>query len=310
MRRGLVVFGLCGVIVAALLRVAEERWAGAAPLSRVLLLGVAGVVPFCLAVLPQAGPDEARIRRLTRFVLPVAAALGAVSLFVPTGPGGLWASGWMGFSILAALLGVAQLARGRLRSAPHALSAAALIYLPVGAAWLVAARMGIRPLGFDPMIVTLTAIHFHFAAVGATMLSARTAASLEPGRARRVAVGAGVGIVVAQPVVALGITLSAWLGLLGAALLAASLLALSGVVLLAVRGRLESRLAIVLLSVSALSVFLSMPLAVIYAVGQLIDHDPLGLEWMVRLHGYANAHGVVTCGLLGWAAEDRVSRPL
>lgn len=34
----------------------------------------------------------------------------------------------------------------------------------------------------------------------------------------------------------------------------------------------------------------------------------IDLERMVRRHGFANAHGFATCGLLAWAIEDRVDQ--
>ena len=40
---------------------------------------------------------------------------------------------------------------------------AAFLFLPVGAAWAVADRLGWQPMGFQATIVLLTAVHFHYA---------------------------------------------------------------------------------------------------------------------------------------------------
>ena len=48
------------------------------------------------------------------------------------------------------------------------------LYLTVGATWLVASRLGLRPVGIGEPIVELTAVHFHFAGFVAALLAART----------------------------------------------------------------------------------------------------------------------------------------
>ena len=72
--------------------------------------------------------------------------------------------------------------------------------------------------------------------------------------------------------------------------------------------QLTSRAARSLLVISATSLLLSMPLAVIYQYGKLTETATIDLEWMIRLHGFANAHGFATCGLLAWVIEDRARR--
>lgn len=85
--------------------------------------------------------------------------------------------------------------------------------------------------------------------------------------------------------------------------LAGGLLAIAA--LAAARVRMKSRAARGLLWIAAISVGLSMPLAVFYQWGQVTGVTTIDLEWMIRLHGFANAHGFATCGLLAWVIEDR-----
>lgn len=49
---------------------------------------------------------------------------------------------------------------------------APLLWLPAAAAWLTAARLGVRPLGFSDSVVLLTAAHFHHAGFGVSALLA------------------------------------------------------------------------------------------------------------------------------------------
>ncbi|MEZ4335727.1 MAG: YndJ family transporter [Sandaracinaceae bacterium] len=293
-----------GISLGVLLRFAHGP--GAEPVARILTLGVLGIVPLALLVAPSVGPTWDRLRTWTAWALPLAGVSAVVSLWLDPPRGAPWVAPWMAACLLVASLGVVRLFAGRgFTSAARWCSAAALGYLPVGAAWLVAARMGVRPMGFDPAIVTLTAVHFHFAALAGPMYASRVIDALE-GRARAVASGAGLALVAAIPIVAIGFSTSPVVGMVGTVLLAAGLVTLA--LLAAIAVPLERRAAKVLLWISALSVLLSMPLALYYQWGQVTGADTIGLEWMVRLHGFANAHGFATCGLLAWAIEDRAGQ--
>lgn len=275
-------------------------------ISRVMMLGVLGVVPLTLAVLPSGGPSWDRLLRVAAWIAPACALGAVVGLWVPRGfAAGAWTAPWMGFSLLVAMLGASRLFQPKALRDPVALcSAAALLYLPIGAGWLVVSRMGLRPMGLDPMVVTLTAVHFHFAALAGPAMAARVTGALS-GSKRRLAAAAGLAVVAAQPIVAVGISASPAVAFAGAAILALALLGLAALMLGWVQRGMRRAAARVLLVISGISLALSMPLAVIYAWGQVQGAGTIDLEWMIRLHGYANAHGFVTCGLLAWALEDR-----
>lgn len=75
------------------------------------------------------------------------------------------APGWLGGSLALPYLVYTvwvALTSWRMDSIPPFVKVA-LHCLPVAAAWLLADRTGWRPLGFNPLIVLLTAIHFHYA---------------------------------------------------------------------------------------------------------------------------------------------------
>lgn len=304
-RLALVVLGAIGVAVAAGMRFVDGP--GGDPIARILTLAFLGVVPLALAVVPSGGPRWDRVLALAAAVHPFAAVAAVVSLWLPTGPAGLWTSAWMGFALLVGTMGARRiLVRGALGDPAAIAAIAALLYFPVGAGWLVMARMGARPMGFDGLVVTLTAVHFHFAALAAPIFTARVIRALDgsPGP-RSVAGAAAITLVVAIPIVAAGISLSPELALVGAVMLAGALLTVSGLVLFFVVRRVQRTSAKILLAISALSLLVSMPLAVLYQLGQVDGSFGIGLEWMVRVHGFANAHGFATCGLLAWAIEDR-----
>jgi len=281
------------------------RFVGADAISRVLALAVLGVAPLALAVAPLA--RESRLVDLAAIAQPLCGAAAVVALSLPVSlEAGAWAAAWVSFAILVALLGLGRVLAGGLRRLDTLATGLALAYLPVGAGWLLLSRVGARPLDFDPLIVALTGVHFHFAAVAAPILAVRAGLALD-GRRRRLALGAALAAVAAQPIVAIGITSSPWLALAGTALLAGALLLVAGLTLGWVWRRPRRAVSRVLLLVSGASLLLSMPLALAYAWGEATGHRLIGIQWMLRTHGYANAHGFVMCGLFAWALEDRYS---
>lgn len=304
-RMALVASGAVGIVVAAGSRFVDGP--GGDPIARILALAFVGVVPLALAAIPSTGKGWDRLLALAAIVQPLAGIAAVASLWLPTGPAGLWTSAWMGFALLLATMGARRaLGPGALRDPATLTVIAGLLYLPVGAAWLVMARMGARPLGVDGLIVTLTAVHFHFAGLATPIFVGRAIRALDgaPGP-RSVAGAAGITVVAAIPIVAAGIALSPELALVGAVMLAMALLAVAGLVLFFVVPRTRRVPAKILFSISALSLLVSMPLAVLYQLGAVNGSFGIELEWMVRIHGFANAHGFVTCGLLAWVIEDR-----
>jgi hypothetical protein len=303
-RTALLVSALLGTGLAILLHLFEGTFSS--PVSRVLALAVGAIVPLGIAALPSTGPTWDRLVAIVVFTQPPAAACVVVSLSMDAGrTAGLWSAPWMALAILCACMGLTRaFAKGALRDPRELCAAAALLYLPVGAGWLVMSRMGLRPMDFDAIIVALTAVHFHYAAFAGPILASRAIGASEGGW-RKIASVAGLAIVVAMPIVAAGLTASPALALAGAVLLAVALLALSIVTLVKVQRTMKNTGARVLVTVSALVPFLSMPLAVIWSHGDVIGVHALGLERMIDLHGVANAFGLALAGLFAWVAEDR-----
>ncbi len=191
---------------------------------------------------------------------------------------------------------------------------AGLLYLTVGAVWMLFNRLGYGPLGFGQTIVALTAVHFHYAGFAAPILAglagrqiARARPALWP-MFRLVAAGVIAGIAL----VATGITLARYTPVVevaAALIFAASLLMLSMLVLLAVVPTTRGRLAQLLLVISAASLVVTMLLAATYALGNFMGVPLIGIPRMVQFHGWLNAVGFAFCGLLAWSltAGDKVT---
>lgn len=270
-----------------------------------LLLAVSPLVlvPLLLTAILDERDDSPLIRALCLAQLPCALML-PVSLSAQPGAFALLAGlPWLGWTALAAFEAarrvVAMLRRSGLRGLYDAeLAIAAGLGFPlVGAGWLLCDRLGVQPLGFSPLIVLLTAVHFHHAGltlpISAGLLgrSLGVTESTEPWRTTAVLV------VLAVPLVALGITFSPKLELIAAWLTAAS-----GIVVAIGLLRRANSLALLPAMLSALagaSLLAGMSFAGSYALGEYLGRPWPEITSMIRLHGAVNALGF---GLLGaWA---------
>ena len=178
---------------------------------------------------------------------------------------------------------------------------AALAFLVIGAGWSVLACGGWSVLGFDPVIVQLTAIHFHYAGFALTILATKAAQGF-PGRLA----GASMTFILAGvPAVAAGISLRSiaiewW----------ATVLLTSGcclVALLQFRAALAAKapIARTLLMISAMSLLTGMGLAVAYAAARQFSLTSLDIPTMIRTHGQIQSLGFAFLGLLAWRTLTR-----
>jgi hypothetical protein len=238
--------------------------------------------------------EPAIVRRLQ----PLCAILATASFLVTRGrTAGVLAAAWLAFTALIGFRGLVRLGTRRLSAAELAIDAG-FVFLPVGGAWLVLSRLGVRPLGFEEPTILLTAVHFHFAAFTALVLTG-LAGRHRPGLPLFPAIVGGA--VTGTPLLAAGLTFSSpGCELLGAAVVAASFGGLGLVSLARVLPSVPNTAARLLLGVSAISVTSAMVLALAYAWGRFSGAPIVALSLVARVHGPLNAIGFGGCGLAGW----------
>ena len=226
----------------------------------------------------------------------------AISLCLTQGSlAGLLAIPWLLVTLLLAWLGLKHGLRCARRSPADFCFAISMIFLSIGGGWALLSRLGVRPLGFSDTIVLLTAIHFHYAGFALPLMAglAYRSRTQHPALPWIVLL-----IVLGVPLVAVGITASPVIEVVGSCMLA------SGAVLLACLqiGHAHQRLvepARGLLLVSGMSLILGMVLAVVYAVGEYVGTRLLDIPVMIPLHGAANSIGFSLAGLYGWRVACR-----
>jgi YndJ-like protein len=297
-------------------------WAGVAVLARIGVAPIGAIelmFLFAPLVIVPLGMELGRVMGgdtpLTRFarkIQPLAAALAVVALCLPPGrvAGGL-ACLWMVVCLsmtIAAIIDLSSLVKSRPESSTHSTIhqitlAVAPLDLSVGGAWLVASRLGLRPMGIQEPIGLLTAVHFHYAGFATAMIAAamlQFAAQHQEYRWLRWLLAVVIGMPL---IVALGFVISPQLKLGAAAVFSAAVAGLA-VVLRSCAKKLDSRTARVLLYVASVTVFAGMVLSTVYAVADFRGSDVLPLPQMARTHGILNAVGFCLPGLLGWLVEN------
>ena len=261
------------------------------------LLAPLVLVPLALDLI-----REPNLVRRARRLQPWCALAAALSFLAPRGETAAFlAAPWLAFTGLLAFHGLARLYRRGFAPPAELAIDAALMFVPIGGGWLVLSRLGWAPFGFDEPIVLLTAVHFHYAAFTALVLTGVAGRAL--GRSS-VYPGIVYAAIAGTPLVAAGITASPLLELVGTAAIAIALCALAIVTLVEIAPRLP-RVSRILLSVSASSLLVTMPLAVAWAAGRFLDQATAALSTMARIHGTVNALGFSLCGLLGWTLARR-----
>jgi YndJ-like protein len=299
-----VLLGAGVFLVTSILRVPHlqhSAWGEALLLFAALVLA-----PMLLDLVGDSADDAGSARLLSAAqrgqfgaALCLVAAYGLPAGFRAT----LAALPWACVLLLLAATGVRRVSRRAVRPLGNGCRDAGLIYAAVGAAWLMADRLGLRPLGFDPSIVLLTAVHFHYAGLLLPVLAALALGESGTARDHRFI---GAGVIAGVPAVAVGIT-ATQLRLNPYIEVAATLLmAVSGfaVAVLHLRLALQTRrpwMARALWLGAGLSLGAGMSLALLYGVRYFFHPFPwLDVPWMRALHGSLNALGFGFCGVLGW----------
>jgi hypothetical protein len=279
---------------------------------RMLALATLVIVPLALAAVSPGGPRSATFFAAAAWLQPLAGLSATASLFFPHGAtAAALAAPQVGLTLLVFLLGRIRFSeapslRGR-RTAADWAESGALLYLLLGGGWLAVTRAGGRPFDFDPVIVLLAAVHFHYATLAPPILAGRAARLLAGTRVARALPAIVFALLAGPGLVGLGIIGSPVTALVGTMLLTLGLFALAALNLIWVLRRLPSMLARVLLALASLAPLLTMPLACAYSWGVVTGEHSVDLLWMLRLHGMVNAFGVALCGLLAWTLIAGVS---
>ena len=257
-----------------------------------LLLSPFVLVPLGLRLIAHSdlGPAAPRLSALGVMAPAFAMFAAASHLFDHGLLAAVLAVPWLCFTVAAAITAYTRLLSRR-TATPAVGADIGLVFLAVGAVWMVISRAGWNPLGFSDDIVRLTAVHFHYAGFALPIVASFAAVHL--GRSPLIPVVATVSV----PLTAIGITVGGWLEWGAATIMALAGLAVAG--LLRQLSTRVSGLASWLLGTSSVSLFAGMCLAIGWAWSVRFGWNFLGIEQMAATHGSLNALGFGLLGLIG-----------
>jgi len=263
------------------------------------------IAPLGLRLIAFGQGPAPRLLAAAVRIQPIGAALATVSFLLPIGgTAAILASGWLLVCVIAALGALADLIEGHSLYPVRLAPAAAVGFMAFGAVWLVLSRAGIAPLGLSPIVVELTAVHFHFTGFAATLMAGLVLSKVQNERdiSRQIAFAASLLMIAGSPVIAAG-----WgtpfhvLQVAGAILVAAGVIATAGVLFFRNASLVEPTPARILLRLSGLTPLVPMVLAVEYSAGRVFGFPTLDIHAMALIHGDLNALGFSLLGLLGWS---------
>ncbi len=290
-------------------------WAGIAVLGRMGIARVGAIelmflfaplviVPLGMELSRGIGGSDA-FHELARWLQPLGAGLTVVAIWMPPGrKAGAAAVGWLVVCLLMAGSGMVGLA-----GATSGFRATSIVIgigrmdLAVGGAWLVASRLGMRPMGIQEPIGLLTAVHFHFAGFATAMIGAATLQFAERRAPQKWLPRLILLVAVLPMVVAAGFLISPVLKM-GAAVLFSASVAMLAMAVRAYGRQAHDATARILLQVAAVAIFMGMALSGAYAVADYVGSEALTIPEMARTHGILNAVGFCLAGILGWLVES------
>jgi hypothetical protein len=304
--RGWVLAGAAAwVVVAVLARMGVAR---IGVIELMFLFGPLVIVPLGMELdlsFSDAGISR-RFARLAQSLQPLGTVLVVVAICLPPSrQAGLLAAGCMGVCGLMAMAGAIVFGKcfmDKNLSVARATQAMARMDMAIGGVWLVASRLGIRPMGIREPIGLLTAVHFHFAGFATATIAGATLRFAELRGEQRWLRRVVIAIIILPIVVAIGFVTSPMMKMVAAAAFSVSVAALAGY-LWKWAGRTASSQAWIFLRMACATVFVGMTLSSAYAVTDYLKSDALTIPRMASTHGVLNAVGFCMLGLLGWLME-------
>ncbi|BAC12686.1 hypothetical conserved protein [Oceanobacillus iheyensis HTE831] len=273
-------------------------------IERLLIFGIAVTVPltFLLTETTDRYGKHFKVYSLAVKFYPIAAIFAIISFFFPLGfISGLWTVPWLIWVTMVFLYGVQRLMARGLHYIEEVSIDIGLIYLLLGGVWLSIFRFGINVLDFGTVIISLTAIHFHFSSFVTPIFAGLL------GRFYRRYIGISkqfklmlVGIMVSSLGIAIGITISRVVEFFFVGVYAISLWGYTYYLVFRLYNVVKNKLAYILLSISSLTLIMTMLFASIYGFGRMISIDFVTIPQMVDYHGIANAFIFVFLGVVGW----------
>lgn len=226
---------------------------------------------------------------------PLASAFATLAILLDSV---FFASGWFLYTGLLALYGLQRLAQRGLFNIEETSIDAGFMYLVLGGFWFAAYVGDFEIMDFGPLILLLTAVHFHYSAfllpVFNGLLGRRLTAY------RRIYACETLILLLSPLMIAVGISFSREFEFISVILYMGSLY---GYGFLVAKTAFTRRIAKRLIGFSAFVLLLTIFFSLIYSFGVLRQQATFTIEDMIWIRGLVNAAGVIVPALVGWSLE-------
>lgn len=296
-----------GIVWCILFFLYLAQWSFLSQIHLLILFGIAILTPLSVRLAIPIARDDT-IHTLAHIILriqPIIPLLAVVSLLLSQGePAAALASGWLLQSLLLALFGVIRWVERSTRTLAELCVDVGLVLSSVSGIWFFFYRLSGNFFGFTGVLVPLTAAHFVTIGMGALMIAGMIGRQLPS--ETKVYRGIAWITMISPVIVAIGITHTNLMDgvspieVVGVILLSTSFVSLASYYLIKVRSTIGNPLASLILGLSALTLFVTMALALGYSVGRFTTWFVFAIPDMVQWHGWLNALGFAGLGVLGW----------
>ncbi len=233
--------------------------------------------------------------------VPFAVLLALAFYFEPSVIAALFTLPWLGLTTILAFQKLIDWRVVKSLEISHLTQLAAYLYLPIGAAWAFADRLGFRPLDFDTTIVLLTVAHFHYAGFLLPTIAAFALKNIKSRWRNRI----GWLVILGIPLVAIGITTTHLNLPVCIEVAAVTIMVLGGFItgllhcFLGWENRHQNYGKLWL--IAGIALMIGMALAAGYGWRHVYLIPALSIPWMYAVHGTLNAIGFALPAVLGWA---------
>ncbi len=273
----------------------------------IVLLAVVVLVPIGLGLLDRAGAltHNYQIKALLQKFVAPSALLSIIAIAIPQGPlAGILEIPWLLTTGIIALSGLLYLKKEGFKNNVVLCFGIAQLYILVGGCWLVADRFDLNILNFSKAIIVLTGMHFHYTGFTTTLIAALVGNTLiengtYSGLNKTLFLFVTLGVTVATPIIAIGITAVPLLEVSGAYFLVFCLLVMSVLILKTVKNYFQPT-SKKLIIIAASSLFFTMFMTVLYANSEFTEANTIRIPLMIFTHGIVNSVGFALCGILAF----------
>ncbi|CAF1814684.1 YndJ family protein [Bacillus subtilis] len=259
-----------------------------------ILFFVPGIFPF---VFRQSPVRAAQFMEYGLIQWYPAAAFFAVLALV-TEVGGFALIWWM-YTVFIALYAILRLWETKIHRIEETSVLFGLIYLAGGGFWFFAYAAHLQIMQFGPLIILLTAVHFHYSAFLIPIFNGLLGRTI---RKHRMLYSWITWVILLSPLlIALGITYSKTLDVIAVSIYMAAIYLHAFLVFTAA---FRTKTGTFLIRLSSAVLMITIAFSMIYSFGVFRQEVTLTINQMIWIHGFVNAFGVILPALIGWRIED------